>query len=224
MSTSHHEHGTMRAYVIGFILSLVFTFIPYYLVVSEAVSGMALLMTILTFGVLQMLVQIFFFLHLGRGPGPTWQQVFFVATVAAILIVVGGSIVIARNLHYNMKPTATEQSKKLINDEAIYQIGGEKTGACEGQYRNHQIVIENDTVQPARTLAQKCDTLTFINEDEAERIIGFGEHPNHETYAGETELIVLKGRNKTITLSEAGTYRFHDRLMPDTAGYFTVDE
>lgn len=212
----------MRAYTIGFILSLIFTFIPYYLVVNDVMTGMSLLLTILGFGIMQMLVQVLFFLHLGRGPGPTWQQVFFVATIVTILVVVGGSIVITRNLHYGMKPSATEQTKKLINDEAIYQIGGEETGACEGQHTNHQIVIRNNQPEPMNTTAQKCDTLTFITEDDVDRIIGFGTHPNHETYAGETELIVLKGRNKTITLSETGTYRFHDRKMPAMAGYFTV--
>ncbi len=192
------------------------------MVVNHTVSGTALLATILGFGVLQMLVQLLFFLHLGRGPKPSWQQIFLGLTVAAILVVVGGSIVITKNLHYNMTPT--DQAKKLVNDEAIYQLGGEKTGACYGQHNNHQVVIEDGVVSPRHTDAQQCDTLTFINKDNDERIIGFGAHPNHDAYAGESELIVLKGRNKTITLSETGDYKFHDHLNPSTAGDFTVSQ
>ncbi len=220
MTKLDHEHGTMQSYVIGFVLSLVFTVIPYYLVVHKTISGRSLLLTILGFAVIQMIIQITFFLHLGRGPKPRWNLFFFVSTVGIILIVVGGSIMIIHNLHYNMLPS--DQIKKLANDEAIYQIDGEKTGACEGQHLNHQITIKNGQVSPLHTDAGKCDTLTFINEDDQIRDIAFGEHPQHESYAGESELTVRKGQGKTITLSQSGTYKFHDHLQESTAGDFTV--
>lgn len=215
------ERGTMRSYVIGFILSLLFTFIPYFLVVSHTISGTTALATILGFAVLQMLVQVTFFLHLGRGPKPNWNLFFFISTVGIILVVVGGSIMIINNLHYNMLPS--DQTKKLANDEGIYQIGGEKTGACKlTQAANHKVTIKNGQASPMNTVASKCDTLTFINEDNEIRDITFGEHPRHETYGGESELTVQKGRSKTITLSDPGTYKFHDHLRPEIAGDFTV--
>ncbi len=218
-----HEHGTMQAYIIGFILSLIFTFIPYHMVVNHVIAGTALLVTILGFGVLQMLVQVLFFLHLGRGPGPTWQQVFFGVTIFSILVVVGGSIVITTNLHRNMAPSAAEQTKKLVNDEAIYQVGGQETGACEGQHANHQIKLSQEgVVTPEVTVAERCDTLTFMNEDIDTKQIAFGAHPNDTTYAGEAEYTIRKGQNKTITLSETGSYEFHDHLQPETKGTFTV--
>lgn len=219
-SESEHERGALVSYVIGFVLSLLFTFIPYYLVVNQTISGTALLAAILGFAVLQMIIQVTFFLHLGRGPKPNWNFFFFISTIGIILIVVGGSIMIISNLHYNMSPE--DQTKKLANDEGIYQIGGEKTGACQGQHANHKVTIKNSKVSPLHTLALKCDTLTFINQDDKIREIAFGEHPHHDVYAGETELIVLKGRNKTITLSETGSYKFHDHRQEETAGDFTV--
>lgn len=219
---SENERKTMESYVVGFVLSLIFTFFPYYMVVNQIVTGTTLLLTILGFAILQMLVQIFFFLHLGRGPKPFYNIVFFGFTVITILVVVGGSVVIMRNLHYNM--TVPDQTKKLINREGIYQIEGELTGACHGQHANHQVTIKDGQVSPLYTAAKKCDTLTFINEDDSERKISFGEHDHHGSYAGETELVVKKGRNKTITLSETGAYRFHDHLQHETAGVFTVTE
>ncbi|MES2971784.1 MAG: cytochrome o ubiquinol oxidase subunit IV [Patescibacteria group bacterium] len=210
----------MKSYVIGFILSLVFTFIPYYLVVNRSITGNLLLATIIGIAVLQMVIQITFFLHLGRGPKPNWNLFFFISTVGIILVVVGGSIMIINNLHYNMLPS--DQTKRLTNDEAIYQIGGLKTGACQGQHANHKVTIKNGQVSPLHTLAYKCDTLTFINEDDTVREITFGTHPQHGVYAGENELVVRKGRGKSITLSEPGTYQFHDHLRAETAGDFTV--
>ncbi len=127
---------------------------------------------------------------------------------------------IINNLHYNMTPS--DQVKKLTNDEAIYQIGGEKTGACKGQHANHKVMIKDGQASPLQTVAHKCDTLTFINEDDEPREITFGTHPMHGVYAGVTELTVRKGRAKSITLSEPGTYKFHDHLQAATAGGFTV--
>ncbi len=222
MSGLKREHGTMKSYVIGFILSLIFTFIPYYLVVNQTITGTALLATIIVFAVLQMIIQVTFFLHLGRGPKPNWNFFFFISTVFIILVVVAGSIIIINNLHYNM--AVSDQTKKLIGDEGIYQIGGEKTGACQGQHDNHKVTIKNSQVSPLHFVAHRCDTLTFINEDSKIREIAFGKHPQHDAYAGETDLIVRKGVNKTITLSEPGTYKFHDHLQEETAGDFTVTQ
>lgn len=220
-SKKDHEHGTVRSYVIGFILSLIFTFIPYYLVVNHKISGTALLVTIMGFAVIQAIIQITFFLHLGRGPKPNWNLFFFISTVGIILIVVGGSIVIINNLHYNMQPS--DQVKKLIADEGIYQIGGQLTGACKGQYTNHQVTINNGKVSPIHTTANKCDTLSFINDDKEVRDIAFGPHLHHIVYAGESELTALSGQSVTITLSEPGTITFHDHLHEEIAGSFTVN-
>jgi cytochrome o ubiquinol oxidase subunit IV len=216
----HSEHKTTQSYVIGYLLSLIFTVIPYYLVTNQIISGKALLLTILGFGVLQMIIQVTFFLHLGRGPKPKWNLYFFASTVSIILVVVGGSVIITSNLRGNM--TTVDKTKKLVSGEGIYQIGGEKTGACQGNHANHQITIQNGKVNPVDTIAAKCDTISFINEDEDPREITFGVHPEHRAYAGEHELMVRKGRAKTITLSEHGTFQFHDHLDPDIAGYFTV--
>jgi cytochrome o ubiquinol oxidase subunit IV len=217
---THNTAGDLKAYVTGFILSLIFTFLPYYMVVNQNVSGTALLATIIGFAFLQMAIQIFFFLHLGRGPKPLYNVVFFFSTLGIILVVVGGSLFIMSHLHYNMTPA--EVTKKLAQDEAIYQVGGEKTGACYGQHASHKVTIKNSQVSPLHTAASKCDTLTFINEDEAAREITFGTHPEHQAYGGEIELVIQKGRGKTITLSESGTYLFHDHLEPEITGDFTV--
>ncbi|CAN5658705.1 hypothetical protein BH23PAT1_BH23PAT1_0440 [soil metagenome] len=214
------EHGTVNSYVIGYLLSLLFTFIPYYLVVNQVISGTELLYTILVIAVVQMIIQIVFFLHLGRGPKPLYNVVFFISTVGVILLVVGGSMWIMHHLNYNMTPT--DMSKKLVEKEGIYQIEGEKTGACQGVHDQHIVTITGGTVSPLHTETQLCDRLIFINEDDTVREITFGTHPQHETYAGETRLSLRKGRGKTIILKEEGTYRFHDHLDPETAGRFIV--
>jgi plastocyanin len=121
-----------------------------------------------------------------------------------------------------MTPTPAEASKKLVEGEGIYQLGGEKTGACRGEHTRHKVTIKDGVASPSLTTARMCDTLTFINEDATVRNIMFGTHPNHEVYGGEVEVTVNKGRPKTITLNELGTHRFHDYLHPEITGNFTV--
>jgi cytochrome o ubiquinol oxidase subunit IV len=218
---ANSEHGTTLSYFIGFVLSLIFSFIPYYMVVEEIITGSTLYMTILGFAVVQMIIQITFFLHIGRGPKPNYNLFFFGATSIVILMVVGGSVFIINNLHYNMSPE--EKLAKIANDEGIYQVGGKETGACKEILENHQIVIENEIVYPIQTYADKCDTLTFINNDDEVREITFGAHPNHDFYAGIDEIIVKKGRSETITLSESGNFLFHDHMKPEINGLFSVN-
>lgn len=224
MSESLHpnktEHGTMQSYVIGFVLSLVFTAIPYYLVVNKTVTGNSLLATILTFALLQMFIQVFFFLHLGRGPKPLYNVAFFVSTVGIILAVVGGSIFIMNNLRYNMAPM--QMSMNLTQSEGISQVGGVKTGACQEIYANHQITIKNGVVSPLHTKASLCDSLTFINEDSKQYDIAFGSQAQPKAYGGESEEIVHKGYPKTINLNQPGTILFHDKLEPNITGDFNV--
>jgi cytochrome o ubiquinol oxidase operon protein cyoD len=227
LSHEHHdnekqklEHGTMSSYVIGFILSLVFTIIPYYIVVNKSITGNSLTAAILGFAVLQMIIQITFFLHLGRGPKPKWNLFFFMSTVGIILFIVTASILIMNHLHYNMAPS--DQTKKLVNNEGIYQLGGVQTGACQQVMANHKITIKNGIVSPYLTNANKCDSLTFINEDEEELEISFGNYPDRKPYAGEIELNVRSGVNETITLSELGSYMFHDHHSGVYSGQFIV--
>lgn len=214
------EQDAIKSYFIGFILSLIFTLIPYYLVQSQKGSGNVLLLAILGLAVIQLIIQVFYFLHLGRGPKPHWELYFFISTIGLILIVVGASLVIINNLHSNM--SVRDQKVKLINDESIYQVNGKLTGACHTTLLNHQVIFKNGSVSPRQITAKKCDTLTFVNEDSYNHPVTFGTHPAHNSYGGESELDVRPGKTKTITLSETGGFNFHDHRRPDLTGSFLV--
>jgi cytochrome o ubiquinol oxidase operon protein cyoD len=215
-----HEVGSTKSYIIGFFLSLVFTLIPYYLVVNEKISGSTLLATILVFAVVQMFIQVFFFLHLGRGPKPLYNVVFFVFTAGTILFVVIGSVFIMSHLHYNMSPS--EVTKNLAEGEGIYQVDGKRTGACQQLFANHKIIISEGALSPLHTSAHLCDTVTFVNNDDTAHTLTFGTGTNKGTYSGQSTVPVRKRVNKTITLNQTGTYRYQDALDDRISGDFTV--
>jgi cytochrome o ubiquinol oxidase subunit IV len=215
------KHMAATPYVVGFVLSLVFTLIPYYLVVQKTFNTRALLATILGFAVLQLVVQVMFFLHLGREKKPRFNLVFLISTIGIILVVVGGSIWIMNHLHYNM--SAVNVTDKVSNDEAVHHIDGEQIGTCPGGTgMNYKIELKNNTANPRHIDAQLCDTLTIVNLDGEARMINFGVHEKHQTYAGETGKTIRPGRNMVITLTEPGTYKFHDHLLDEISGDFTV--
>jgi cytochrome o ubiquinol oxidase operon protein cyoD len=221
MSKQHTNEGTFGSYAIGFVLALVCTLIPYYLVVHQTVTGNGLLATILGFAVVQLFIQIIFFLHIGRGPKPKWELYFFAATFAIIMVVVGGSILIINNLHYNMTPD--QQTANLVNNEGITQVSGVKTGACPEAHTNHVVEIKNNQFSPKHLNASKCDTLTLRNEDSVNRMMDFGVPPQNIPYAGQRELSLPKNYNQTIILSKTGTYQFYDSLHPTVTGSFSVN-
>lgn len=218
---SDKDHGTTTSYIIGFVLSLIFTIIPYHLVVNKIMTGNPLLVVILVIAVIQMFIQIFFFLHLGRGPKPFYNVVFFFATAGLIVIVVGASVFIMENLYRTMSPK--EITLKQAQYENISQIGGEDTGACSENKENHLVTISGGVANPMRIEANRCDSLTFLNEDDVVREVTFGTHPNHASYGGEDIVILDDGRPETITLNETGNFEFHDHLDPKMTGSFTVE-
>ncbi len=219
-SKTNSEHGATGSYIIGYILSLIFTLIPYFMVVNKYLEGTALLVTILSIAVLQMIIQLVFFLHLGRGPKPFYNIVFFFATAGVIVITIGASLFIMNNLYRNMSPE--EVTQRQAQREGISQVGGKETGACKENKDNHVLIISDGVVSPAFVQAYLCDTLTFINEDALAREIVFGTYPTRESYGGEFEIVLDDARPETITLNQAGDFTFYDYFDPSVVGYFSV--
>jgi cytochrome o ubiquinol oxidase operon protein cyoD len=210
-----------KSYITGFLLSLVFTAIPYGLIVTHSVGGNLLLGTILVFAVLQMLVQITFFLHLGRNPKMRWQIGFFAATIFAVLVVVLGSITIISHLHANMAPLNVLD--KIATDEAVHAVGGKQVGTCpDGAGAMRMVELRNNTITPKHTDAKLCDTLMIMNFDSQSRDIEFGAPRTSETYAGQSGKTIPSGQNFAVTLTELGNHSFHDQLPANIDGDFTV--
>jgi cytochrome o ubiquinol oxidase operon protein cyoD len=216
------DRGTSEPYIVGFILSLLFTIIPYVMVVNKLVTGHALLGLILGIAVIQMIIQIVFFLHLGRERKPRWQLYFFGGTVIGILTVVGGSVFIMSHLHSNMSPI--EVTQKLTQDEGISQIEGAQTGACQEIHTEFTVTIKNGVFSPAHVDAQKCDALVFTSVDDSSHQIAFGTQPDDLAYAGQKDISITKEHGQLLILSQPGSYQYYDYLHPDIVGSFIVSQ
>ncbi len=101
----HHggaAHGSVREYVIGLLLSIVLTGIPFALVMFDLAGETLSIVLILLCAVAQIMVQLVFFLHMNGSSEQGWNTLSaaFVTILVAILIV--GSIWIMNHLDHNM--------------------------------------------------------------------------------------------------------------------------
>lgn len=107
----------MAQYTVGFILSLLLTGTAYLVVMKHLFDGGMLIAVIITLAILQVLVQLVFFLHLGQETKPRWKLVVLLFMLLVLGIVVFGSLWIMQNLNYMMPghdvdAYMIEQSKK----------------------------------------------------------------------------------------------------------------
>lgn len=92
-------HGSLKAYVTGFIASLILTVISFSLVITKWMTGQVLIYTIVALALVQAAVQLIFFLHLGKEDKPRWESVAFYFMVVVLVIVVIGSLWIMFDLN-----------------------------------------------------------------------------------------------------------------------------
>ena len=85
-STDHSgaSHGSVKTYMTGFILSIILTVIPFWMVMTGAASPAVILGTILAMAVVQVLVHLVCFLHMNTKSDEGWNMTAFVFTVLII--------------------------------------------------------------------------------------------------------------------------------------------
>lgn len=103
MIDSHHGWNTsIKPLILGFIFSIIFALGAYRIITHSHLKHDWLLFTVVGLGVLQIIAQLVFFLHLGLESKPRWNIAMFIYTILLVLALVGGSIWIMINLNYNL--------------------------------------------------------------------------------------------------------------------------
>jgi cytochrome o ubiquinol oxidase subunit IV len=94
--------GTLKSYLTGFVLSLILTAISFALVMSGALSSSATLACIFSAGIVQILVHLYYFLHLDTSSAARWNVLAMIFTVLIMVLFVGGTLWIMYSLHHRM--------------------------------------------------------------------------------------------------------------------------
>lgn len=105
---------TLKSYVTGFVWSIGLTLIAYSLVVQDRFTRSTIVATIVALALIQFLVQLLYFLHLGTETKPRWKLFVFLFMVMVVAILVFGSLWIMNNLNYRMTP---QQVNTYLNNQ-----------------------------------------------------------------------------------------------------------
>lgn len=97
-------HGTLKAYLIGFVSSLVLTSASFLIVITNFFSGQTLIYALIGLAITQAIIQLLFFLHIGQEPKPRWETITFCFTILVLLIIMIGSLWIMNDLNERMMP------------------------------------------------------------------------------------------------------------------------
>ena len=98
-------HATLGGYVIGFVLSVVLTAIPFWLVMNKVIDGSTLTsFVILAFAAVQIVVHMVFFLHMNPKSEGGWNLIALIFTAVLLVIVLIGTLWVMHHMNANMMP------------------------------------------------------------------------------------------------------------------------
>ncbi len=98
---SQASHGSVGSYTLGFALSALLTVAAFALVMRPVLSRELTLAAIVILAVVQIVVQMYYFLHLDRR-SERWNFISLYFTILIVAILVGGSLWIMSHLAHDV--------------------------------------------------------------------------------------------------------------------------
>ncbi|MBE7203153.1 MULTISPECIES: cytochrome o ubiquinol oxidase subunit IV [Methylobacterium] len=104
------SHGSFGGYVTGFVLSVILTAIPFWLVMARPLeSGLWTGIIIMAFAAVQIVVHMVYFLHMNTKSEGGWTVLALIFTVTLVVITLTGSLWVMHHMNANMMPMSVEQ-------------------------------------------------------------------------------------------------------------------
>lgn len=99
-----HDHGSFKTYMIGFVLSVILTVIPFGLVMTGILPNQTTGLLIVAAAVVQIVVHMIYFLHMSPKSEGGWNMLALIFTIVIVVICVAGSVWVMYHLNTNMMP------------------------------------------------------------------------------------------------------------------------
>jgi cytochrome o ubiquinol oxidase subunit IV len=115
--------STIKSYTIGYALSIALTFASFGILKWHIATGhifpthFMLVAGFILFALLQLLVQLFFFLHVGRGQNRHWNAAALGFAFFVVAVLVGGTLWIMNNLQSHMVQSTFINDQINVQDE-----------------------------------------------------------------------------------------------------------
>ena len=119
-SHDDHAHGdspvhfSLKGYATGFVLSLILTAIPFWLVMAKVIPNSTITaLVVLGFAVVQILVHMVYFLHLDAKSEGGWNLLSTIFTVVIVVIMLAGSLWVMHHMNATMMPMSPHEARGL---------------------------------------------------------------------------------------------------------------
>jgi cytochrome o ubiquinol oxidase operon protein cyoD len=115
----------LRTYILGFVVSIALTVVAFALAQMHLASGHIFpthelaVPALVALALVQLVVQLMLFLHVGQEPKPRWNLLAFYFAIIVVVILVGGTLWIMDNLtHMQM-----QEPYNVFEEENIFPHG-----------------------------------------------------------------------------------------------------
>jgi len=115
----HHDdgpvsHSTFKGYMTGFVLAVILTAIPFWLVMGKVLdSKSTTALIILGFAVVQIVVHMVYFLHMDTKSEGGWNMLALIFTLVLVVITLAGSLWVMYHMNTNMMPPSMHDMKNM---------------------------------------------------------------------------------------------------------------
>jgi cytochrome o ubiquinol oxidase operon protein cyoD len=110
----HHPpgaHGTFRSYMTGFVLSVILTAIPFWLVMGGVLNDtLKTSIVIMAMAAVQIVVHMIYFLHMNTKSEGGWTFMSLTFTLILVVITLVGSIWVMYHMDQNMMPMSPHEA------------------------------------------------------------------------------------------------------------------
>ncbi|WP_238297861.1 cytochrome o ubiquinol oxidase subunit IV [Methylobacterium soli] len=107
----HGAHGSFRGYVTGFVLSVILTAIPFWLVMGDVLQDtLWTSIVIMALAAVQIVVHMIYFLHMNTKSEGGWTFMALAFTLTLVVITLVGSIWVMYHLDQNMMPMTPHEA------------------------------------------------------------------------------------------------------------------
>jgi cytochrome o ubiquinol oxidase subunit IV len=104
-------HGSLRSYITGFVLSVVLTSIPFWLVMGNVLNDtLRTSIVIMGLAAVQIVVHMIYFLHMNTKSEGGWTFIALAFTLTLVVITLAGSIWVMYHMDQNMMPMTPHEA------------------------------------------------------------------------------------------------------------------
>ncbi|KSB88882.1 cytochrome o ubiquinol oxidase subunit IV [Caulobacter vibrioides] len=107
-------HGTLKDYVIGFVLAVILTAIPFWLVMADVLpSHQMTAVAVMGLAAIQVIVHMIYFLHMNSRSEGGWTMLALVFTLIVVVITLAGSLWVMHNLDTHMMAPMPHEMREV---------------------------------------------------------------------------------------------------------------